>query len=142
MNRQSYSIAATFLFILLSSIASAQTIDENYIKEQIGLVNEYTLLTYGLGPAPAPKDSLEKWKIGHLTLLFQLQVEGKISFFGPVSKDPSNVGIAIFNTNDETVVKRYMERDPFVTNKVLTYKLAKWYAVPDRKLLPSTMTNK
>jgi uncharacterized protein YciI len=119
-----------------------QKVDEKYINEQIGMVNEYTLLTYGLAQTSAPKDSVDKWKMGHLKLLFQLQVEGQISFFGPVSKDPSIVGIAVFNMSDEAAVKQLIEKDPFVRNNVLTYKLSKFYAVPERKLLPSVSTNK
>ena len=63
-----------------------QNVDEKYINEQIGKVNEYILLTYGLGQPTAPKDSVDKWKMGHLNLLFQLQADGKISFFGPVGR--------------------------------------------------------
>ena len=119
-----------------------QSVDEKYINEQIGKVNEYILLTYGLGQPAAPSDSVAKWQKGHLKVLFQLQVDGKISFFGPVGKDPSIVGIAIFNTNDEALVKQYIEKDPFVRNNVLTYKLSKWWAVPEQKLLPSSSNNK
>lgn len=137
-----YPITFAFVFTFSITASLAQTIDEKYINEQIGMVNEYTLLTYGLGQTAAPKDSIDKWKMGHLKLLFNLQAEGKISFFGPVAKDPSNVGIAIFNTNDEVVVKQYVEKDPFIRNNVLTYKLSKWYAVPERKLLPSASSNK
>lgn len=119
-----------------------QSVDEKYINEQIGRVNEYILLTYGLGQPTAPSDSVAKWKNGHLKVLFQLQVDGKISFFGPVGKDPSIVGIAIFNTNDEALVKQYIEKDPFIRNNVLTYKLSKWWSVPEQKLLPSSSNNK
>jgi uncharacterized protein YciI len=133
-------VLASILLVKLSY--AQQKVDEKYINEQIGKVNEYTLLTYGLGKPTAPQDSIDKWKMGHLKLLFQLQADGKISHFGPVAKDPSNVGIAIFNTNDENLVKQYIEKDPFVRNNVLTYKLSKWYAVPDTKLLPSSTGNK
>ena len=105
-------------------------------------MNEYILLTYGLGQPTASKDSVDKWKMGHLKLMFQLQADGKISFFGPVAKDPAIVGIAIFNTSDESLVKQYVEKDPFIRNSVLTYKLGKWYAVPEQKLLPSASSNK
>ena len=124
------------------TLSSGQNVDEKYINEQIGKVNQYTLLTYGLGQTSAPKDSVDKWKMGHLKVLFQLQKDGKISFFGPVANDPSIVGIAIFNTSDEALVKQQIEKDPFVRNKVLTYKLSKFYCVPEQKLLPSVSSNK
>ena len=135
------AIVVAIMFAFTFSFAQ-QNVDEKYINEQIGKVNEYTLLTYGLGQPTAPRDSVDKWKMEHLKLLFQLQVDGKISFFGPVGKDPSIVGIAIFNTSDEAVVKQYIEKDPFIRNNVLTYKLSKWWAVPEQKLMPSSSNNK
>ena len=117
-------------------------VDEKYIADQIGQVDEYTLLFWSLAPNTAPRDSVDKWKMAHLKILFELQAEGKISFFGPVAKDPSIVGIAVFNTSDHSMVKQYVEKDPFVRNNVLTYRLSKWYCVPDQKLLPSTAGNK
>ena len=143
MNQHVYRIAIIIAAMFSTTVSlSQQNVDQKYINEQIGKVNEYTLLTYGLGQPTAPNDSIDKWKMGHLKLLFQLQVDGKISFFGPVAKDPSIVGIAIFNTNDEVLVKQYVEKDPFIRNGVLTYKLSKWYGVPDQKLLPSSSGNK
>ena len=143
MNQRVYRIAIIIAAMFSTTVSlSQQNVDQKYINEQIGKVNEYTLLTYGLGQPTAPNDSIDKWKMGHLKLLFQLQVDGKISFFGPVAKDPSIVGIAIFNTNDEVLVKQYVEKDPFIRNGVLTYKLSKWYGVPDQKLLPSSSGNK
>ena len=138
-----YRIAAVVLIMFSFRFSfGQQNVDEKYINEQIGRVNEYTLLTYGLGQPTAPRDSVDKWKMEHLRLLFQLQVDRKISFFGPVGNDLSIVGIAIFNTNDESVVKQYVEKDPFIRNNVLTYKLSKWWAVPEQKLLPSSSNNK
>ena len=143
MNQRVYRIAIFIAAMFSATFSfSQQNVDQKYINEQIGKVNEYTLLTYGLGQPTAPNDSIDKWKMGHLKLLFQLQVDGKISFFGPVAKDPSIVGIAIFNTNDEVLVKQYVEKDPFIRNGVLTYKLSKWYGVPEQKLLPSSSGNK
>jgi len=135
-------IAIVVAIMFSFTFSFAQSVDEKYINEQIGKVNEYTLLTYGLGQSTAPRDSVNKWKMEHLKLLFQLQVDGKISFFGPVGKDPSIVGIAIFNTSDEGVVNQYIEKDPFVRNNVLTYKLSKWWAVPKQKLMPSSSNNR
>lgn len=136
---------AAVLAMLLGSFAlchAQPNVDEKYIADQIGRVNEYTLLFWSLAPNTAPMDSVDKWKMAHLKILFELQAQGKISFFGPVAKDPSIVGIAVFNTSDQSVVKEYAEKDPFVKNNVLTYRLSKWYCVPNQKLLPSTAGNK
>jgi uncharacterized protein YciI len=119
-----------------------QNIDDKYIADRVSKVNEYTLLLWSVAPNTAPRDSVDKWKNEHLRIFFQLQSEGKISFFGPVAKDPSIVGLAVFNTNDHAVVKQYVEKDPFVKNNVLTYRLSKWYCVPDQKLMPSSVGNK
>ena len=135
----------TILFITFSATNysyAQKAVDEKYINEQMGKRNEYTLLIYGPGQRSAPSDSVDRWRTKHIKLLFQLQADGKISFFGPVGKDPSILGMAIFNTNDEVLVKQYIEKDPFIRNNVLTYKLSKWYCVPDQKLLPSTASNK
>ena len=113
MNKFFNLIAIVALGMLSTTYGFAQqNVDEKYINEQIGKVNEYILLTYGLGQPTAPGDSVAKWQKGHLKVLFQLQVDGKISFFGPVGQDPSIVGIAIFNTNDEAAVKQYIEKGP------------------------------
>jgi len=134
-------LSLTLVILLVADLdAEAQvTIDEKYVQEQISKVHEYTLLVWHLSNTQAPKDSIQKWKNDHLRILFQLQAENKVSFFGPITNNKSMVGIAVFNTADTELVNKQIERDPLVENKFLTYTLCKWYSVPDQKLQPTSV---
>jgi hypothetical protein len=123
--------------VALNFISRAQQkVDVNYINDQVSKVTEYTLLTLLRSDNTAPKDSLEKWQMGHLKNLFQLHLDKKISIFGPIGNDPSLTGIIIFNTADTLLIRKQLQGDPFIHNHILSYKLYKWYGIPDQRLMP------
>ncbi|MBA4057158.1 MAG: hypothetical protein C0490_20765 [Marivirga sp.] len=42
---------------------------------------------------------------------------------GPITEDPEMTGIVLFNTTESTMIRKEMEKDPYISHQVLDYKI-------------------
>jgi hypothetical protein len=63
-----------------------------------------------------------------------MEKEGKISIFGPAVNDSRLTGIIIFNTTDQSLIKKELEGDPYIKSGHLKYELYTWFSLPGQKL--------
>ena len=128
-----------FVFILLISVQSIfaqQQADGPYINSQIEKGAPYTLaLLVHTGLQPN-KDSAAAWHMLHLQNMFQLHLDKKISVFGPVTGENADslAGMIVFNSSDEALINKWMSKDPYLVNKVMTLKYYKWFSIPGQQL--------
>lgn len=131
--------ALALLSVIVFNLAFAQQkVDKDYVGLQIMQGNPYTLLVLKPTGYMPPNDSLRSWQMKHLINLFQIHADQKSSVFGPVTDPSADIsGIIIFNSSDTTQINSWMADDPFIKNKVFSYKLYPWFSIPDQKLLPT-----
>ena len=86
--------------------------------------------------APPPQDPEEagRLQMAHLQHLFQLEAEGKISVFGPMTTDERLKGLIIFNTTSREEVQAWMATDPWVRGGYLGYELYDFFTLPGMKI--------
>ena len=77
-------------------------------------------------------DILEKrgpFRAEHLQNALDLKAEGKI-IMGGALVDPVDAGVFVFSTDDKSEIERFVEKDPYVQNKLVTsYSIREWMVV-------------
>src|SRR5688572_24234709 len=94
----------TLFFTLILTMFSAYSqpkIPADSVMAIVAKGKPYTLVFLKSGKKiPTKSQAAQQMQIDHLTKLFNLEREGKISIFGPVINDPKLRGIIVFNTTD------------------------------------------
>ena len=95
----------------------------------------YTLVFLKAGKnIPTKSQSAQQMQVNHLVNLFQMEQEGKISIFGPVTNDPKLRGIIVFNSTDKEYIKTELNNDPYIKAGYLKYELLDWFSIPGQRL--------
>lgn len=95
----------------------------------------YTLVFLKSGKKiPTKSQTAQQMQIDHLTRLFNLERDGKISIFGPVINDPKLRGIIVFNTTDKESVKKELNNDPYIKAGYLKFELLDWFSIPGQRI--------
>jgi hypothetical protein len=95
----------------------------------------YTLVLLKSGKRiPTKTEAAQQMQIDHLTNLFTMEQEGKISIFGPVINEPKLREIIVFNSTDEEYIKKELGNDPYIKGGYLKYDLLNWFSIPGQKL--------
>ena len=96
----------------------------------------YTLVFLKSGKRiPTKTEAAQQMQIAHLTHLFTMEQEGKISIFGPVVNDMKLRGIIVFNSTDREYIKKELEEDPYIKAGILRYELLDWFSIPGQRLV-------
>jgi uncharacterized protein YciI len=110
-------------------------ITPEWVMEKVATGKPFTLVLLKAGiPLPADKDEVTRQQMHHLTYLFQLEKEGKISVFGPVINDAVLEGILIFNSTDKKIVSELMDADPHVKAGHLIYEVYDFFTLPGQQI--------
>jgi uncharacterized protein YciI len=130
-----------FTFVLLLSVLScvpvlSQKLTLDSVMQKVSKGKPYVLVILKAGKALPPDQGLaQKLQSDHLVHLFQLEKDGKISVFGPVTNDTASVrGIIIFNSPDAAAARKELERDPYISQGYLRYDLYNWFTVPGQQI--------
>jgi uncharacterized protein YciI len=95
----------------------------------------YTLVFLKRGKTiPQKSEAAKQMQIDHLTNLFTMEQEGKISIFGPVANDEKLQGIIVFNSTDKEYIKKELSNDPYIKAGYLKYELLDWFSIPGQKM--------
>lgn len=131
--KKEFIITAVLFFGLLSGYSQKLTGDS--VMARVAKGKPYTLVFLKSGKAiPKKSQSAQQMQIDHLTNLFTMEQEGKISIFGPVINDPKLRGIIVFNsTNRESIIDE-LNKDPYIKAGYLKYELLDWFSIPGQKL--------
>ena len=124
------------ILLLTANIALAQKLTIDSVMHKVSKGKPFLLVFLKTGK-PLPKDQavVSKMQADHLVHLFQLERDGKISVFGPVSNDTSMIrGIIIFNSPDPEVARKDLDADPYIRQGYLEYELYNWFSIPGQKL--------
>jgi len=95
----------------------------------------YTLVFLKSGKnIPKKSRAAQQMQIEHLTNLFALEQQPKISIFGPVTNDPKLRGIIVFNTTNKEMIIEELNNDPYIKAGYLKYELPDWFSIPGQKI--------
>ena len=96
----------------------------------------YTLVFLKAGKKiPTKSEMAQQMQIDHLTNLFTMEQEGKISIFGPVVNDEKLRGIIVFNSTDKEYIKKELNNDPYIKGGYLKYELLDWFSIPGQRIV-------
>jgi uncharacterized protein YciI len=124
------------LVFLASFTLSAQSITFDSVMQKVSKGKPFVLTLLVAGKAlPRDQALVSKLQADHLVHLFQLEKDGKISIFGPVTDPDAQLrGIIIFNFTDLEKVKAELETDPYIKEGYLKYELYNWFTIPGQSI--------
>lgn len=126
-------ITALLFFGILSGYSQKLTPDS--VMSKVAKGKPYTLVFLKSGKAiPKKSQSAQQMQIDHLTNLFTLEQEGKVSIFGPVINDPKLRGIIVFNSTDRESIIKELNNDPYIKSGYLKYELLDWFSIPGQTI--------
>lgn len=126
-------ITALLFFGIIAAYSQKLTPDSVMAKVAKG--KPYTLVFLKSGKAiPKKSQAAQQMQIDHLTNLFTMEQEGKISIFGPVINDPKLRGIIVFNSTDKESIIKELNNDPYIRSGFLRYELLDWFSIPGQKI--------
>lgn len=124
--------------ILISGILSGysqSTLTVDSVMAKIAKGKMYTLVFLKSGKEiPHKTQAAQQMQIEHLTHLFSMEQQGKISIFGPVMNDIKLRGIIVFNSTDKEYIKRELNDDPYIKAGYLKYEMLDWFSIPGQKI--------
>jgi uncharacterized protein YciI len=95
----------------------------------------YTLVLLKSGrKIPQKSETAKQMQIEHLTHLFTMEQQGKISIFGPVMNDVKIKGILVFNSVNKDLIKNELANDPYIKAGILKYEFLDWFSIPGQKI--------
>lgn len=114
----------------------AQPVSVDTVMQKVSKGKPYVLvLLYAGKPAPADKAVAENLHLNHLVSLFQMEKDGKISIFGPVTNESSPLrGIIVFNDPDVEKARKELEADPYIRDGYLKFEAYSWFSIPGQQL--------
>lgn len=112
-----------------------QQITADTVMKEVAKGKPYTLVLLKTGiPLPNDEKLVNKMQMDHLVHLFQMQKDGKISIFGPVTNNPTFIGIVIFNSTNEGYIRKELNDDAYVKDGYINPELYGWFSIPGQKL--------
>jgi hypothetical protein len=132
--KKKFVIVIILLFgILLVNAQTKLTVDSVMAKVAKG--KNYTLVFLKSGKKiPTKSQAAQQMQVNHLVNLFNMEAEGKISIFGPVTNDPKLRGIIVFNSTDQEYIKSELNKDPYINAGYLKYEMLNWFSIPGQKI--------
>ena len=95
----------------------------------------YTLVFLKSGKKiPTKSQAAQQMQVNHLVHLFNMEAEGKISIFGPVTNDPKLIGIIVFNSTNKERIEEDLKNDPYIRSGYLKYELLNWFSIPGQTI--------
>lgn len=121
-----------FCFLLIAFFAKAQEYDKA-LADSLGAdeygMKMYTFVILKTGPAVIT-DSVRRNELfkGHMENISRLSAEGKLIVAGPFAKNDKNFrGLFIFNTSSEEDVRKMLQDDPTIREKIFEAEIFQWY---------------
>ena len=131
--KKKFIISILLFFAIVSGYSQKLTPDS--VMARVAKGKPYTLVFLKSGKAiPKKSQAAQQMQIDHLTNLFTMEQEGKISIFGPVVSDPKLRGIIVFNSTDKEYIIKELNNDPYIRSGYLRYELLDWFSIPGQKL--------
>jgi uncharacterized protein YciI len=118
----------------------ATTLTKEDIMTKVSTGRAYVLLLLKNGRDLIGGEDFQSMQMAHLAHLFNLESEGKIHIFGPVTTESDLKGIIIFGTSSKDEVHEWMKEDPLCSSGLLTYELYDWFTIPGQGI-PALSTN-
>ena len=124
------------LFCIFPGLHAQNPLTPDSVMARVAKGKPYTLVFLKSGKRiPTKTQEAQQMQIAHLTNLFSLEQQGKISIFGPIVNDIKLRGIIVFNSTDREYIKRELENDPYIKAGYLKYQLLDWFSIPGQKLV-------
>ena len=128
-------IVITLLLYGVLLVHAQNTLTPDSVMALVAKGRPYTLVFLKPGKKiPQKGSSAQQMQIAHLTNLFTLEREGKISIFGPVMKNEDLIGIIVFNSIDKELIKGELKNDPYIKAGYLKYEMLDWFSIPGQTL--------
>lgn len=129
------SLITALLFCSVSILYGQSKLTPDSVMAKVAKGKPFTLVFLKSGKKiPTKTQAAQQMQITHLTYLFNLEQEGKISIFGPVINDPKLRGIIVFNTTDKESIKQDLNNDPYIKSGYLKYELLDWFSIPGQRI--------
>jgi uncharacterized protein YciI len=126
----------SLLFCGLLPVNAQNRLTPDSVMAKVAKGRPYTLVFLKSGKRiPTKTEAAQQMQIAHLTHLFTMEQEGKISIFGPVVNDMKLRGIIVFNSTDREYIKKELEEDPYIKAGILRYELLDWFSIPGQRLV-------
>ena len=126
----------SLLFSGLLPVNAQNRLTPDSVMAKVAKGRPYTLVFLKSGKRiPTKTEAAQQMQIVHLTHLFTMEQEGKISIFGPVVNDMKLRGIIVFNSTDREYIKKELEEDPYIKAGILRYELLDWFSIPGQRLV-------
>jgi uncharacterized protein YciI len=126
----------SLLFCGLLPVSAQNRLTPDSVMAKVAKGRPYTLVFLKSGKRiPTKTEAAQQMQIAHLTHLFTMEQEGKISIFGPVVNDMKLRGIIVFNSTDREYIKKELEEDPYIKAGILRYELLDWFSIPGQRLV-------
>jgi len=133
--KKKFIVCAVFVLVVMVSY-SQELLTPDSVMALVAKGKPYTLVFLKAGKSiPSKGQSAQQMQVEHLTNLFNLERQGKISIFGPVINDTKLRGIIVFNSTDKKYIKAELENDPYIKEGILKYELLDWFSVPGQRLV-------
>lgn len=133
MKKRSIITIILSLGILAGNAQSKLAVDSVMAKVAKGKM--YTLVFLKSGKKiPTKSQEAQQMQVNHLVNLFNMEQDGKISVFGPVTNDPKLRGIIIFNSTNKEYIKEELNKDPYIKAGYLKFELLDWFSIPGQRI--------
>jgi uncharacterized protein YciI len=95
-----------------------------------------SILLHLIAGKPADKDEarMNEMQMEHLTHLFRMEQEGKVTVFGPIINHDLMKGIVVFNTSDRNEVDQWIKSDPYIQSGYLNYEMFDFFTIPGQQI--------
>jgi uncharacterized protein YciI len=132
----SLRVLSVISLMLITTTLYSQRLTIDSVMQKVAKGKPYVLCILKAGkPLPADEVLVTKLQSDHLVHLFQMEKDGKISIFGPVTNQESAIrGIIIFNTSKIEEAKSHLEFDPYIKEGYLKFELYNWFAIPGQTI--------
>lgn len=128
-------VISCFLLVISSAVYTQARVPIDSVMAKVAKGKMYTLVFLKAGKSiPKKSQSAQQMQMDHLTHLFTLEKEGKISVFGPVMNDAKLKGIIVFNSTDQEYIKKELSNDPYIKAGILKYELLNWFSIPGQRI--------
>jgi uncharacterized protein YciI len=118
------------------STYAQESVSMQEVQAELAKAKNYTIVFFTKGTREENKDQtvMHDLHMKHLQYLFGLKKQNVISVFGPLTDNGTIRGILIFNSTDQTEVKKYLDQDAFIKEGYMAYEIHPWFGIPGHTL--------
>jgi len=128
-------ILILFIAVLFSLSVWSQREFEMKEGDTTYVMKQYFMLIYLSGPDRSQDSiTLAKLQEGHLNHINKMAEEGVVLMAGPFGDDTEKRGILIFDVATKEEAENWVNQDPMVKAKRLTYEIHPWWCAKGSKL--------